>query len=264
VTGKARAWLPYHVAITWKEETMATYVLVHGGWDGGWHWRPIARLLHGAGHEAFPVTLTGLGERSHLASAQITLATHISDVVNVLRFEGLENVILAGHSYGGTVITGVAEREAMRLAHLVYIDAFVPRDGQSMSDILGPTMRAQFEERAREQGGGWLVPYDPPDGWDTHRRTALPIGVLYDPVWVRDPDAARIPRTYIACTETAAELGALGDGLLDAASRARADPAWRYHELPTGHSPMDTMPGELADLLLTVASSGEETANHPG
>lgn len=243
---------------------MATFVLVHGGWDGGWHWRPIARMLQAAGHEALPVTLTGLGDRSHLATPQITLATHISDVVNVLRFEGLENVILTGHSYGGTVITGVAEREPGRLAHLVYIDAFIPRDGQSMSDILGPDMRAEFEERARQHGGGWLVPYDPPDGWDTHRRTAIPIGILYDHVSVRDPEAAKIPRTYIACTEIAAELGALADGLLDAASRARSDPAWRYHELPTGHSPMETMPEALADLLLQVAIIGEAKSDQPG
>lgn len=116
---------------------MATFVLVPGGWDGAWHWRSIARLLQAAGQEVLAVTLTGLGERAHLASPQITLSTHIVDVVNVLRFEQLNDGILAGHSYGGTVITGVAEREPERLAHLVYIDAFVPKDGQSMWDILG-------------------------------------------------------------------------------------------------------------------------------
>lgn len=232
---------------------MATYVLVHGGWDGGWHWRPIARLLQAAGHEAFPVTLTGLGERSHLVSPQVTLATHITDVVNVLRFEGLEDVILTGHSYGGTVITGVAEQIPERLAHLVYIDAFLPKDGQSMWDILGPTIRAQFEERARHQGGGWMVPYNPSDGWDTHGRTPISLGMLNDPLPVRNPEATTIPRTYIACTETEAELGDLGRGLLDAASRTRADRTWRYCELSTGHSPMETMPKELADLLLAVA-----------
>lgn len=234
---------------------MASFVLVPGGWDGAWHWRSIARLLQAAGQEVLAVTLTGLGERAHLASPQITLSTHIVDVVNVLRFEQLNDVILAGHSYGGTVITGVAERESERLAHLVYIDAFVPKDGQSMWDILGPVIRAQFEERARIEGGGWLVPFDPPDGWDTHRRTPQPTGVLNEPVVVGDQHAAAIPRTYLACTETETELGELGRGLVDAANRTQADPAWRYRELPTGHSPMETMPLELADLLFEVVDA---------
>lgn len=229
-----------------------TYVLVPGGWSGGWQWRSAARLLQAEGHEVFAVTLTGLGERWHLASPDINLTTHVEDVANLLRFEQLDQVILAGHSYGGMVITGVAEQVPERLAHLVYVDAFVPEDGQTLFDILGPEIRAQFESAARKHGEGWRIPYDPPDGPDTHRRTPLPMGVLDEPIKVGDPRAAKLPRTYIACTDTLTDLGDLGQPLVDAAAQARTDSRWRYRELPTGHTPMETMPRELAGLLLEL------------
>src|ERR687885_315704 len=110
---------------------MATYVLVHGGWHGGWCWRKVVPLLRRHGHEVYTPTLTGLGERSHLAHPLVDLETHVTDVVNVLFYEDLREVILLGHSNGGTLITAVAERVPERLAHLVYLDAFVPEDGQA-------------------------------------------------------------------------------------------------------------------------------------
>src|SRR5713101_4428932 len=111
---------------------MATFVLVQGGWVGGWYWKRVTPLLSAAGHEVFAPTLTGLGERAHLAAPDIGLETHIQDVLGVLTYEDLSNVVLVGHSYGGMVITGVAERAPERLAHLVYFDAFVPTDGQAL------------------------------------------------------------------------------------------------------------------------------------
>src|SRR5688572_12471656 len=114
------------------EEEMATFVLVHGGWDGGWAWRSVAKDLQAAGHEVFTPTLTGSGERVHLASPEIGLDTHIQDIVNVLRFENLSDVLLVGHSYGGMVITGVAEQMPERIDQLIYLDAFAPRDGESL------------------------------------------------------------------------------------------------------------------------------------
>ncbi len=117
---------------------MATYVLVHGACHGGWCWRRVAELLRAAGHEVFAPTLTGLGDRAHLAHRGIDLDTHIQDVAAVLTYEELREVVLVGHSYAGLVITGVAERAANRLAQLVYLDAAVPRDGEAGLDLFAP------------------------------------------------------------------------------------------------------------------------------
>src|SRR5689334_15631432 len=126
---------------------MANYLLVHGAWHGGWCWRRVVPLLRAAGHEVFTPTLTGLGERVHLLTRDVGLDTHAQDVIGVLEYEDLRDVVLVGHSYGGMVITAVAERAAERLAHLVYLDAFVPRDGQSQMDLLGPSSSRCFKSR---------------------------------------------------------------------------------------------------------------------
>lgn len=115
---------------------MATYVIVPRGWSGAWAWRGVAKRLQAKGHEVFTATLTGCGERSHLANPEINLEVHIQDVVNILTYENLTDVTLVGHSYAGIVITGVSERMPERLSHLIYLDAFVPLDGQSISDII--------------------------------------------------------------------------------------------------------------------------------
>ena len=151
----------------------------------------MASLLRAKGHEAFTPTLTGLGERVHLASPQIDLTTHIQDILGVIRYEELHEVILVGHSYGGMVITGVAEQIPDKLARLVYLDAMVPQDGQSDLDVLGPALAAQFEARARSHGDGWRLP-SPPDA--SPKITAHPLKSLTQPLSVKNPVAARIPR----------------------------------------------------------------------
>src|SRR5689334_24528018 len=115
---------------------MATIVIVHGGWSGGWYFTPVARLLRSAGHEVYTPTLTGIGERVHLATRETGLSTHVQDVVNVLDFEDLHEVVLVGYSYGGMVITGVANRVPHRIKQLIYLDAFVPRNGESVADFM--------------------------------------------------------------------------------------------------------------------------------
>ena len=114
---------------------MATYVLVHGAWHGGWCWNRVAPLLRDKGHDVYTPTLTGLGERVHLATPEVDLSTHVTDVVNVIEFEDLRNVVLMGHSYGGQVITGVAGAIPERIGQLVYLDASLPNDGESLSQL---------------------------------------------------------------------------------------------------------------------------------
>lgn len=140
---------------------MATFLLVPGAWLGGWCWRDVAANLRASGHTVLCPTLTGLGERAHLLSREIALETHVADIVGLSHYRDLCSVILIGHSYGGTVISAVAERVPDRIGRLVYLDASVPRDGESNNDVIGPTMAAQLRSLAVLGGDGWIVP--PPD-----------------------------------------------------------------------------------------------------
>jgi pimeloyl-ACP methyl ester carboxylesterase len=136
---------------------VATFVLVHGAWLGGWCWSTVVRSLQSLGHTVYAPSLTGLGERQHLLHAGIDLETHTSDIVNLLEFEDLHDVVLCGHSYGGMVITGVADRVGERLKSLIYLDAFVPADGQSMLDVTLPQRRKSLLARTGHDGCEWLV-----------------------------------------------------------------------------------------------------------
>src|SRR5260221_7032991 len=137
---------------------MATFVLVHGAWHGSWGWKRVRKALQARGHEVFTPTLTGVGERSHLLSRHVNLDTHIDDVVNLIRWEELSDVVLCGHSYGGCVISGVADRVPDRIGALVYLDAFVLEDGQSLHDTLPPSQRDLQLELTLQHGEGWKVP----------------------------------------------------------------------------------------------------------
>jgi len=208
--------------------------------------------LQQAGHEVFAPTLTGLGERAHLLSPSVDLETHIRDVLGVLEYEDLERVILVGHSYGGMVIAGVADRAAARLARLVYLDAFVPQDGQRQFDLMAADRAATYEEQARQEGDGWRIPAPPLQrfgvsseadlAWAGPRVTAHPLATFTQPL--RLAGASTLPRTYIWCTQYVASPFA------PFAERARNDPSWQCHELPSGHDAMITVPRELAELLL--------------
>ena len=159
---------------------MAVFVVAHGAWSAAWAWKKMRPLLRAAGHEIWTPTYTGLGERGHLASPAVDLDTHIRDVVGVLEMEDLRDIILIGHSYGGMVATGVADRARERIAQLVYLDAFVPQDGQSLFDLQPAAARDQMRELARTSGEGWRLPPNPmpPDtpeadvAWATPRRLA--------------------------------------------------------------------------------------------
>ena len=227
---------------------MATYVLVHGGYDGGWAWRSVARELSQAGHEVFRPTLTGSGERVHLASPEIGLETHILDVVNVLRYENLQDVILVGSSSGGMVITGVAERVPEKIGHLIYLDAVVLQDGQSFVDLLDPKVLAGLEQAAQAYGDGWRLPHNPPDA---DRRTDLMVKITQQPLAVNNPDAAQLKRTYVLFTDKPADSW-LTPVLARIATRVREEEGWNYTERPFDHYPFLDRPREVATLLLEL------------
>lgn len=230
---------------------MATYVLIHGGFSGGWGWRDVANRLRAAGHEVFTPTLTGLGERAHLANPKVNLATHIQDVVGVLECEDLANVILLGHSSGVMVMAGVAERVPERLARLVYLDTAIPKDNLSWLDLLGAAMTRKLLDLAEKAGDGWRLPLVPgPPRYQPH-----PLRVVTDRLAINNPQAAALPRAYIHCTAKDPHSPvALAWPAIDQAATEAQQQGWWFRTLPTDHSPQRTMPGELTALLLELAT----------
>jgi hypothetical protein len=213
-------------------------------------------LLHDHGHELYTPTYTGIGERVHLADPNIGLETHISDILGVLEFEDLQEIFLIGHSYGGMVATGVADRMPDRVAHLIYLDAFVPCDGQSLSDLQPAEIRAKMKEGVRENGDGWRVPPNPLPSdtseadaeWITPRRVMQPLKTFEEPIRLSGA-GERIPKTYINCIKPSP-----GNMFQQFAQRARTEPGWHYMEIDSSHSPHITLPEVLASLLDKVAS----------
>jgi pimeloyl-ACP methyl ester carboxylesterase len=240
---------------------MATFVLVHGGWHGGWCWRHVTPLLRARGHEVLTPTLSGLGERAHLLEPlgdRVNLDLHVQDVQRLLDYEDLHEVVLVGHSSAGMVVAGAANRATNRLVSVVYLDAFVPEDGQALFDILLPERRAMYEQAARERGDGWLVPPPPPQAWGVTdptqaewlaaRLTPQPLATFTQPVHLANAQAvAALPHTYVHCT-----VGPVAPSFAPFAARLRAAPGWRYAELATGHDAMVTMPNELAEALVAA------------
>lgn len=229
-------------------QRMSTFVLVHGATAGGWIWQTVPSLLRAAGQEVYTPTLTGLGERRHLFHPDLLMETHILDILNVLEFEDLQGVILVGHSYGGAVITGVAERSPERLMHLVYLDAFVPQDGEAVRDLYDPPAIASLSEYYMSGG---RCNAENSAGMEDRRFTAHPLKTFIHPLQLKNEKAKALPRTYIYCTEKA-EMGLRGQGIIRSAQRARVA-GWDYRELQTGHHPMWTMPRELVDILLDIS-----------
>ena len=240
------------------------FVLVHPAWHGAWFWKKVVPLLREKEHLVFTPTLTGLGERSHLARPEIGLETHVTDVVNVLKHEDLRDVILVGHSSSGVVITGVADRAPERIAHVVYLDAFVPDDGQAVFDLVTPDRRKTLEGLVESEGQGWLLPRFAPPPWETivrdmwgvtdnddvrwmlERLRPTPVGHFKDPVRRTNPAAEKLPRAYVRCRQ-------FPNPRFDMhAEMARRTVGWRYRELAASHHVAVTMPDKVADLLLEL------------
>jgi len=240
---------------------MATYVLVHGGGHGGWCYQRVARMLRDAGHEVYTPTLTGLGERAHLLSPGIDLDTHIRDVAAVLQYEDLRDVILVGHSYGGMVITGAADRAADRVGRLVYLDAANPKDGQSLVDVSGDYI-TWTRQLGKVIDGVELVLLpessdvaalygvtDPGDAaWMASKLTGHPWRCFEQPLTLANEAAyLAIPQYHIVCTSTLATR--------DRALIERARAAGRLWDIDTGHDLMITEPRATASALLEVATA---------
>ena len=211
---------------------MTTFVLVPGFYLGAWAWRPVTDALRARGHDVHPLTLTGLADRSHLASPAVDLAVHTDDVVNLVRWEGLHDVVLVGHSYAGQVVSAVADRRPDAIARRVYLDAFVGDDGETARDLLPETVEHHWAQSAAEQGFGWLVPVrklsvlgvtDPADvDWLTPKLTPHPWKTYTDPLRLTGA-VDRVPAAFVECVTWMRVFAAQAD-------RAR-ERGWPVHEL---------------------------------
>lgn len=230
---------------------MSTFVLVHGAWGGSWGFRKLRPLLWSQGHEVFTPSLTGIGEREHLTHPDVTLSTHIDDVVNLVLYEDLTDIVLLGFSYGGMVVTGAMARLADRVAHLVYLDAFVPGDGDSVERLVGGLPPGDTDRP-------WLLPARPrtlateeETVWASERRSLQPIGTFTEAVSLPTPlDAFGCSLTYIKAT---ADPDEDDDSAFSRAARlAAGSPNWTLHEIATNHLIPLMEPEALASILLRL------------
>lgn len=232
---------------------MATFLVAHGAWTAGWGWKKMHPRLTAAGHRLVTPTLTGLGERAHLATPEIGLDTHIQDMLGVIEYEDLADVVLIGHSYGGMVATGVADRARERIARLVYLDAFVPQDGQSLFDLQTPETQAHMREQARSAGEGWRIPPmpmpadTPPDdfAWSNPRRVPQPLKCFEQKLQLQNGPLT-LPRSYVWCRRT-------GPHNFQRFHDRAQEAGWRCYDLDATHNPHITMPDVLCDVLVRIA-----------
>jgi pimeloyl-ACP methyl ester carboxylesterase len=245
---------------------MAAFVLVPGAWLGGWVWERTARRLRQRGHDVHPVTLTGLGERARLGGPDVNLDTHVADVVDLVRDQGLHDVVLLGHSYAGIVVTGAADRIPERLAKVVYLESGPVPDGVAYLDMEDPKAKERDERQVADTGDGWRLAMpsweeleqvngasleglgDAERAWLRDHATDHPFGTYTQPLRLRGGAAEPLPKVLISSSfplEQVRELIAGGHPWF----AALAGPEWELLELRTGHWPMACRPDDLADLL---------------
>jgi pimeloyl-ACP methyl ester carboxylesterase len=235
---------------------MATFVLVHGGWRGSFGFRHVRRALQQAGHDATAPSLTGLGERAHLASPQVTLRTHVQDVVNHILYEGLDELVLVGYSYGGAIVTACLDHIHGRVRELVFLDAFVPDGGESLGDLLG-LPRLPITLGQEHYLPGLPREFDDPEEAAFQQERALPhpLATVYDAIALHQPvEDFPFGRTYVKATKS--DIDELGEKCFrEAAERARTSDRWRYREIDTNHMMLANRPEEVTALLLEVSAS---------
>ena len=230
---------------------MSTFLVAHGAWSAGWGWKKMHPLMAARGHRLITPTLTGLGERSHLARPDVDLETHIADILGVVEFEELTDINLIGHSYGGMVATGVADRAGSRVRQLIYIDAFAPNDGESLLDLIPPDLQAQ---RA-PSGEGWRIPPRPmpPDtsaedrAWADPKRLPQPAKTFAQKLKLQH-GPLKLPRHYIYCARIGSD-----DRFRRFFEQAKRE-GWGAYEIDASHNPHITNPVVLADLLTKIAA----------
>ena len=234
---------------------MTTFVLVHGAWHGGWCWVRVAEQLRAAGHTVFTPTLTGLADRSHLMSPTISLMTHIKDVVGLMEWEELTDVVLVGHSYGGVVITGAADRTVGRVKSLIYLDALVPAHGQSAMDVRRPEQVEATYAAAKAKGNGWRIPpttaatfmvNEADQAWVDSKCTDLPLACFTEPLYLSGAIDQIRTRVYIrAAGYPAAQF--------DATLERFRDDDYDTYAVDCGHDVMVDAPDELTEILVKYA-----------
>lgn len=232
---------------------MSTFVLVHGAWHGGWCWSRVAARLRAAGHAVFTPTLTGLGERSHLLGPMNDVNLHVEDVLQVLKYEDLRDVVLCGHSYAGIVVTGVASRAGNRVGALVYLDAYVPQDGQCGLDLRPPALNLALLDQVRRDGAGWRMPPPPAEAfrvqteedrrWVDAHLTEMALRCYTEPVRL-GPDRPEVPTLYARAADYPNES-------FDR-TVATAPSEWTTCRIPGGHDLMVDSPDEVATRLLGI------------
>lgn len=240
-------------------------VLVHGAWQTAGTWDLVVPTLRGAGHQVFSAALTGLERDARDLTEDVTLDTHVEDVVRLLDGHGLQGVTLVGHSYAGMIITAVAERARSRLAHLVYVDAFIPSNGQSAMQLLPEAIQTLFRNQANAEGGGWRLragerqldlwglKEGPARDFVRSRLSDFSIRCFEQPIALPANHAASLERTYIACVADDYPARPIFGRF---AAEALRD-GWRYHELPTGHDCHAEMPEAFSKLLLVSRRRSE-------
>lgn len=233
---------------------MATFLLIHGMWHGGWCWKKVTPLLRNSGHEVHVVTLTGVGERAHLRHPDIDMNTHIQDIVGVMEYEDLRNVILVGHSLAGFMAPAVAERIPERFAHIVNLDGVIPIEGKAFKDLM-PDYFDDFQKRGLANGDEW---WSPPIlewtfgvagaelEWMQSKLTPYPLKTWLMLMTFTNPVARSIPRTFIHCTG-----GSSVEEIVKEEKKC-LEAGWQYCQLATGHDAMITAPEELSKLLLDL------------
>lgn len=223
----------------------ATFVIVHGAWGGAWAFKKVDALLRQKGFEVYRPQLTGQGERVHLARPDIGLNTHIDDVVNTILYEDLRDIILVGHSYGGMVISGVADRVPDRIKRLVYLDAMVPNDGDSVTShwLSGADLIAQ-STKGDYLVPPWIKPDEPPPG-----DVPQSLKTFTDRIVLKNEAARKLPATYILTVDNGKD--AKDDGFFPQSQRAK-ERGWSMLQLTADHNPQRTAPEALVEMLAGI------------
>lgn len=245
-----------HLRQTEAAQSRGTFVLVHGAWHGGWCWRKVAANLRDRGHTVLTPTLTGLGERSHLMSESITIETCIDDIANLMKWEDLSDVVLVGHSFGGIMVSGVADRLPERVRQLIYLDAVMLEDGRSSLSLSPKEVAEARVEAARVSSGGLSLPApkasafgvtdDEQARWLESRLTPHPFRTLTSPMRLAHPLGNGLPAGYILCTDPLYQP-------LEASHAWVRAAGWKVIEFETGHDAMVTKPDELSELFITLS-----------